>query len=177
MQRAVGVPADRTTGGRAHQRGKLIRLVHRTLKRCTDDTSGPRRLRPTGDSICLQAHDITCSSGRNSTSSTLNDPATTGSVEASGAGSDEASTSASSPRDDLPTTFIRPPKGWQALNLPELWRYRELFLIFALRDIKVRYKQTVLGGLWALIQPIAFTVVGMVIFKGVAALLPFKLRQ
>jgi lipopolysaccharide transport system permease protein len=73
-----------------------------------------------------------------------------------------------SPQDDLPTTFIRPPKGWQALNLPELWRYRELFLIFALRDIKVRYKQTVLGGLWALIQPIAFTVVGTVIFGKVA---------
>ncbi|MEM8494485.1 MAG: ABC transporter permease, partial [Planctomycetota bacterium] len=67
-----------------------------------------------------------------------------------------------------PTTFIRPPKGWQPIDFAELWRYRELFLIFALRDIKVRYKQTVLGGLWALIQPIAFTVVGMVIFKGVA---------
>ena len=43
-----------------------------------------------------------------------------------------------------------------------------MFLIFALRDIKVRYKQTVLGVGWALIQPIAFTIVGMVIFAGVA---------
>lgn len=69
---------------------------------------------------------------------------------------------------DLPVTYIRPAKGWQALDLPELWRYRELFLIFALRDIKVRYKQTILGIGWALIQPIAFTVVGIVIFGGVA---------
>jgi len=67
-----------------------------------------------------------------------------------------------------PVSYIKPPKGWQALDLPELWRFRELFLIFALRDIKVRYKQTVLGALWALIQPIAFTVVGMVVFRGVA---------
>lgn len=70
--------------------------------------------------------------------------------------------------ESLPVTFIRPPKGWQPIDFPELWRYRELFLIFALRDIKVRYKQTILGVGWALIQPIAFTVVGMIIFRGVA---------
>ncbi|MEM9369334.1 MAG: ABC transporter permease [Planctomycetota bacterium] len=69
---------------------------------------------------------------------------------------------------ELPVTIIEPPKGWQPVNFAELWRYRELFLIFALRDIKVRYKQTALGAAWALLQPIAFTVVGMVIFKGVA---------
>lgn len=63
---------------------------------------------------------------------------------------------------------IRPPKGWQPIDFKELWNYRELFVIFALRDIKVRYKQTALGALWALIQPIAFTVVGMVIFGKVA---------
>eukprot|EP00752_Nemacystus_decipiens_P015210 g13543.t1 len=63
---------------------------------------------------------------------------------------------------------IGPPKGWQPINVKELWNYRELFLIFALRDIKVRYKQTALGAAWALIQPIAFTVIGMVIFGKVA---------
>ena len=62
------------------------------------------------------------------------------------------------------STFIRPPKGWQPLDLPELWRYRELFWIFAARDIKVRYKQTVLGAAWALVQPVAFTVIGTVVF-------------
>ena len=63
---------------------------------------------------------------------------------------------------------IGPSGGSRALNLPELWRYRELFLIFALRDIKVRYKQTALGAGWALIQPIAFTVLGTVVFGSVA---------
>ena len=66
------------------------------------------------------------------------------------------------------TSYIRPPKGWQPLDLPELWRFRELFWIFALRDVKVRYKQTVLGAAWALVQPIAFTVVGTVIFGKIA---------
>lgn len=64
--------------------------------------------------------------------------------------------------------MIAPPKGWQPIDLKELWNYRELFLIFALRDIKVRYKQTVLGAAWALIQPISFTLIGMVIFGKVA---------
>lgn len=64
--------------------------------------------------------------------------------------------------------IIAPPRGWQPVDFKELWNYRELFLIFALRDIKVRYKQTALGALWALIQPLAFTVIGMVIFGKVA---------
>ena len=67
-----------------------------------------------------------------------------------------------------PVSYIRPPKGWQPLDLPELWRFRELFWIFALRDVKVRYKQTILGAAWALVQPIAFTVVGTVIFGKIA---------
>mgnify|MGYP001611843092 CR=1 FL=1 len=54
-----------------------------------------------------------------------------------------------------PTTVITPPKGWLGPNLPELWRYRELLGIFVWRDLKVRYKQTVLGVLWAILQPVA----------------------
>lgn len=65
-------------------------------------------------------------------------------------------------------SFIRPSTGWQALDWPELWRYRELFLIFAARDVKVRYKQTALGVLWAVVQPLAFTVVGTVVFGQLA---------
>jgi lipopolysaccharide transport system permease protein len=50
------------------------------------------------------------------------------------------------------------------LNVAELWRYRELLYFFVWRDIKVRYKQTVLGGLWAIIQPVTATVLFTVVF-------------
>jgi lipopolysaccharide transport system permease protein len=49
-----------------------------------------------------------------------------------------------------PVTVIRPPKGWIPINLRELWAYRELLYFFTWRDIKVRYKQTVLGFAWAI---------------------------
>ncbi len=49
---------------------------------------------------------------------------------------------------------IRPSAGWRALDLRELWRYRELVYFLAWRDVKVRYKQTVLGAAWALLQPL-----------------------
>lgn len=49
---------------------------------------------------------------------------------------------------------LRSRRGWQPLDIAELWRYRELLWILALRDIKVRYKQTVLGAAWAVIQPL-----------------------
>jgi len=52
---------------------------------------------------------------------------------------------------------IEPAGTWQGLHLAELWRYRELLYFFVWRDIKVRYKQTVLGALWAVIQPLAGT--------------------
>lgn len=67
-----------------------------------------------------------------------------------------------------PYLIIGPPVGWQPLDFGELWRFRELFWIFALRDIKVRYKQTVLGGAWAVIQPLIFTVLGAVVFGRLA---------
>ena len=62
------------------------------------------------------------------------------------------------------TLRIEPRQSWQSLNVAELWRYRELLYFFVWRDIKVRYKQTVLGGLWAIIQPVAATVVFTVLF-------------
>jgi lipopolysaccharide transport system permease protein len=52
---------------------------------------------------------------------------------------------------------IEPARSWQGLEAAELWRYRELLYFFVWRDIKVRYKQTVLGALWAVIQPLAGT--------------------
>ena len=54
---------------------------------------------------------------------------------------------------------IKPSKGWSALNLADLWRYRELAYFLTWRDIKVRYKQTLLGALWAVIQPLLQMVV------------------
>ena len=62
-------------------------------------------------------------------------------------------------------TVIRPTKGWLRLNLSELWRYRELVFFLTWRDISVRYKQTVLGVAWAVIQPF-FTMVIFSIFFG-----------
>jgi lipopolysaccharide transport system permease protein len=58
---------------------------------------------------------------------------------------------------------IRPKVGWQAIDLGELWHYRELLWILAARDIKVRYKQTALGFAWAFIQPFATTFVYIII--------------
>jgi lipopolysaccharide transport system permease protein len=62
---------------------------------------------------------------------------------------------------------IAPPKGILSVNWGELWRFRELFLVMAWRDIAVRYKQTVLGILWAVIQPVVTMVVFTFIFNRV----------
>jgi hypothetical protein len=53
-----------------------------------------------------------------------------------------------------PITIIEPKKGWVPIDFKELKEYRELLYFLTKRDIKVRYKQTVLGGLWAVIQPV-----------------------
>jgi len=62
-------------------------------------------------------------------------------------------------------------RGWQFIDLKELWRYRELAYFLCWRDIKVRYKQTVLGALWAIIQPF-FSMVVFTIFFGRMAKVP-----
>jgi len=59
------------------------------------------------------------------------------------------------------TVVIRPSRGWVSLQLRALWEYRELLYFLVWRDIKVRYKQTVLGMLWIILQP----VVSMVVFS------------
>ncbi|MHC4933771.1 MAG: ABC transporter permease [Planctomycetota bacterium] len=65
-------------------------------------------------------------------------------------------------------TVIEPQGGWRTLNLRELWAYRELLSVLTLRDIKVRYKQTVLGILWAAIQPVMTMVVFSIFFGRLA---------
>ena len=66
---------------------------------------------------------------------------------------------------------IEPSKGWVSLRLRELWTYRELLYFLTWRDIKVRYKQTVLGASWAIIQPF-FTMVVFSLFFGKLAKVP-----
>lgn len=66
------------------------------------------------------------------------------------------------------TIVITPPSGWQAFDLAELWRYRELALVLTERDIRVRYKQTLLGFAWAIIQPVMLMVVFSVFFGALA---------
>jgi len=72
-----------------------------------------------------------------------------------------------------PATYeriIRPKKGLVPIDFAELWRYRELFWFLALRDILVRYKQTVIGIAWAGIQPVLIMIVFTVIFGKLAKL-------
>lgn len=63
---------------------------------------------------------------------------------------------------------IKPPKGLVSFNFPEIWRYRELLYVFAWRDIKVRYKQTILGVLWAIFQPLLTMLIFTVFFGRLA---------
>jgi lipopolysaccharide transport system permease protein len=65
-------------------------------------------------------------------------------------------------------TTIRPQKTWRLVDFREIWAYRELFMTLAVRDIKVRYKQTVLGAAWAIIQPLTTMVIFTIIFGRLA---------
>jgi lipopolysaccharide transport system permease protein len=69
-----------------------------------------------------------------------------------------------------PTLRIRPTKGWAALNLAELWNYRDLLWILVERDIKAIYKQTALGIAWVALQPLIAAIILAVIFGKVAKL-------
>jgi lipopolysaccharide transport system permease protein len=70
-----------------------------------------------------------------------------------------------------PFVHIRPQRGWQLVDLKELKQYRDLFYFLVLRNIKVKYKQTILGGLWAIIQPF-FSMVVFTLFFGKLAKMP-----
>jgi lipopolysaccharide transport system permease protein len=63
---------------------------------------------------------------------------------------------------------IEPPKHFLKIDWRELWRYRDLFLVFSWRDISVRYKQTILGVLWAIFQPLVTMIVFTFIFNKMA---------
>jgi lipopolysaccharide transport system permease protein len=72
---------------------------------------------------------------------------------------------------EIPVIRIEPSHGWVSLRLRELWEFRELLYFLAWRDIKIRYKQTVLGMAWAIIQPF-FTMIVFSIFFGRLAHMP-----
>lgn len=68
------------------------------------------------------------------------------------------------------TTIIRPRTGWFDVNLEELWRYRDLIVMFVKRNFTVMYKQTILGPLWIILNPLITTVLFNVVFGGIAGL-------
>jgi lipopolysaccharide transport system permease protein len=72
---------------------------------------------------------------------------------------------------EVPLVIIRPSRGWARLGLREVWKYRELLYFLIWRDIKIRYKQTLLGAAWAIIQPL-FTMIVFSLFFGRLAGIP-----
>ena len=72
------------------------------------------------------------------------------------------------PDEAAAVTVIEPPRGWLPLDWAELWQYRELLYFLVWRDIKVRYKQTVLGLAWAVLQPVLTMVVFTLFFGNLA---------
>ncbi len=75
------------------------------------------------------------------------------------------------PHPELPVVRIEARHGWLALDLRELWAYRELLYFFVWRDIKVRYKQTLIGAAWAILQPV-LTMIVFSLFFGKLAKIP-----
>lgn len=76
-------------------------------------------------------------------------------------------------------TIIKPKPKWALLDFSEIWKFRELFIVFAWRDIKVRYKQTILGAAWAVFQPLTSMFIFTVFFGNFAKIpsgeLPYPL--
>ena len=75
----------------------------------------------------------------------------------------------------MPTTsdyeiVIKPRRGWQPVDIREVWLHRELLGFLVWRDLKIRYKQTVLGGVWAMLQPLLGMLVFTVFFHRLAGL-------
>lgn len=71
-------------------------------------------------------------------------------------------------RGEVPTVRIEPSHGWVSLRLREVWEYRELLYFLVWRDVKVRYKQTILGAAWAILQPFLTMVVFTIFFGNLA---------
>ena len=76
------------------------------------------------------------------------------------------------PADEGWTTVIRPKTGWFDIDLQELWRYRDLIMMFVKRNFTVLYKQTILGPAWIILNPLITTVIFNVVFGGMANMPP-----
>ncbi|MCA9073876.1 MAG: ABC transporter permease [Planctomycetaceae bacterium] len=74
------------------------------------------------------------------------------------------------PPQSIAETVIEPKPGWRAIDFAELWQYRELVFFLTWRDVKVRYKQTVMGAAWAVIQPLLTSLVFVVLFGMMAGM-------
>lgn len=74
------------------------------------------------------------------------------------------------PPADPPSIVIVPPSGWAPLELGEIWRFRDLLFALALRDIKLRYRQTLLGAAWVVLQPLMGAAIFAFVFGRVAKL-------
>ena len=92
----------------------------------------------------------------------------TGSSVAGAPGSDDGADIA---LPQAPVVVIEGGKGWVAINLHELWIYRELLYFLVWRDLKVRYKQAVLGIAWVIFQPLLMTII-FTVFLGILARVP-----
>lgn len=75
--------------------------------------------------------------------------------------------------------IIKPKTDWQLIDILEIWRYRELFYVFTWRDLKIRYKQTILGVIYVVFQPIVSTLIFTVFFGNLAkipsGILPYSI--
>lgn len=81
---------------------------------------------------------------------------------------DPAVKAPATPVPELPVKVLVPRSGWHMLDFKELWRYHELLFFLTWRDVKVRYKQTMFGAAWAVLQPLANMVVLSILFSGVS---------
>jgi lipopolysaccharide transport system permease protein len=68
-------------------------------------------------------------------------------------------------RNNIPVVRIRPSYGWVSPKLHELWAYRDLLYFLIWRDVKVRYKQTAIGVIWAILQPLVTMIIFTVVFR------------
>jgi len=85
-----------------------------------------------------------------------------------GVSSAPAVTDLPAPEVEKPLAELLPQAGWQPVNVRELWTYRELLYFLTWRDVKVRYKQTLLGAAWAILQPAMWMIVFTVFFSRMA---------
>ena len=69
---------------------------------------------------------------------------------------------------EKPQLVLKPSAGWQAINLKQIWQYRDLLMTLAMRDVKLRYRQTALGAIWVILQPLLGAGILSFVFNRVA---------